>query len=148
MSSFKGSYTHSVDEKGRISIPAKMRKYLLPEANETFVITRGIETCLFLYPLDEWSKLEENLRNLSTYNHQHRFFIRTLLMWATEVTLDNQARIIIPRNLLEFAKIEKEVLIIGALDRIEVWNPKIFSDYMNAQPESYESVAESILGIK
>ena len=148
MSSFKGSYTYAVDEKGRISIPAKMRKYLSPEANDTFVITRGIEACLFLYPLDEWVKFERRLRELPLYNHQHRFFVRTLLMWATEVTLDNQARIMIPKKLLEFAKIEKEALIIGALDRIEIWNPKVFEDYLNSQPEGYESVAETILGIR
>lgn len=147
MSSFKGSYIYAVDEKGRVSIPARMRKYLAPEANETFVITRGTDTCLFLFPFDEWEKLERKLKELNTFNPQHRFLIRILLMWAVEVTLDNQSRIMIPKNLLEFAKIDKEVLIIGALDRIEIWNPNIFQEYIRAQPESYESVAEKILGM-
>ncbi|MCS7228647.1 MAG: division/cell wall cluster transcriptional repressor MraZ [Candidatus Kryptonium sp.] len=148
MSSFKGSYIYAVDEKGRVSIPARMRKYLSPEANETFVITRGTETCLFLFPLDEWEKLEKRLKELNTFNPQHRLLIRILLMWAVEVTLDNQSRIMIPKNLLEFAKIDKEALIIGALDRIEIWNPEVFNEYVNTQPESYESIAEKVLGLK
>ncbi len=147
MSSFKGSYIYAVDEKGRVSIPARMRKYLSPEANETFVITRGTDTCLFLFPLDEWEKLERKLKELNTFNPQHRFLVRILLMWAVEVTLDNQSRVMIPKNLLEFAKIDKEALIIGALDRIEIWNPNIFQEYVNSQPESYESVVEKILGM-
>lgn len=147
MSSFKGSYIYAVDEKGRVSIPARMRKYLSPEANETFVITRGTDTCLFLFPLDEWEKLERKLKDLNTFNPQHRFLVRILLMWAVEVTLDNQSRVMIPKNLLEFAKIDKEALIIGALDRIEIWNPSIFQEYVNSQPESYESVVEKILGM-
>ncbi|CUT04075.1 division/cell wall cluster transcriptional repressor MraZ [Candidatus Kryptobacter tengchongensis] len=148
MSSFKGSYIYAVDEKGRVSIPARMRKYLSPEANETFVITRGTETCLFLFPLDEWEKLEKRLKELNTFNPQHRLLVRILLMWAVEVTLDNQSRIMIPKNLLEFAKIDKEALIIGALDRIEIWNPEVFNEYVNSQPESYESIAEEVLGMK
>lgn len=148
MSSFKGSYIYAVDEKGRVSIPAKMRKYLSPEANETFVITRGTETCLFLFPLDEWEKLEKRLKELNTFNPQHRLLVRILLMWATEVTLDNQSRIMIPKNLLEFAKIDKEALIIGALDRVEIWNPEVFNEYINTQPESYESIAEKVLGMR
>ncbi len=147
MSSFKGSYIYAVDEKGRVSIPARMRKYLSPEANETFVITRGTDTCLFLFPLDEWEKLERKLKELNTFNPQHRFLVRILLMWAVEVTLDNQSRVMIPKNLLEFAKIDKEALIIGALDRIEIWNPNIFQEYVNSQPESYENVVEKILGM-
>ncbi|CUT00738.1 division/cell wall cluster transcriptional repressor MraZ [Candidatus Kryptobacter tengchongensis] len=148
MSSFKGSYIYAVDEKGRVSIPARMRKYLSLEANETFVITRGTETCLFLFPLDEWEKLEKRLKELNTFNPQHRLLVRILLMWAVEVTLDNQSRIMIPKNLLEFAKIDKEALIIGALDRIEIWNPEVFNEYVNTQPESYESIAEKVLGMK
>jgi MraZ protein len=148
VSSFKGSYKYAVDEKGRVSIPARMRKYLSPEANETFVITRGTETCLFLFPLDEWEKLENRLKELNTFNPEHRFLIRVLLMWAVEVTLDNQSRIMIPRNLLEFAKIEKEVLMIGTLDKIEIWNPDIYEQYIASQPENYEKVVEKVLGMK
>ncbi|MGA9363804.1 MAG: division/cell wall cluster transcriptional repressor MraZ [Bacteroidota bacterium] len=148
MSSFKGRYAYSVDNKGRINIPAKLRKSLSPEANDTFVITRGFEQCLFVYPLDEWNKLEQSIRSLSPSNPQHRFLVRTLLQWATESQLDGQARIILPQDLLKFAGIENEVLIVGVLERIEVWNPKVYEEYLSTQPTSYESVAEAVLGQK
>lgn len=148
MSSFKGRYEYTLDSKGRLSIPAKLRKSLSPEANDTFVVTRGIEKCLYVYPLDEWRQLESKLRSLNQFVEKHRFFTRTLLMWASEeFTLDNQSRILIPKNLLEFAGIEKEVIVIGALERIELWSPKNFDDYMNSQQESYESVVEKIMSV-
>jgi MraZ protein len=145
MSSFKGSYSYSVDSKGRINIPAKLKKYVSPDANDTFIVTRGFEKCLFLYPLDEWNGLESSIRGLSSSNSQHRFITRTLLQYATESQLDGQSRITIPRELLQFAGIDDQVLIIGVLERIEVWNPKEYDAYMSSQTESYENVAQSVL---
>jgi MraZ protein len=145
MSSFKGSYAYSVDKKGRINIPARLRKYVSPEANDTFVLTRGFEQCLFVYPLDEWSKLEESIRQLSPTNPQHRYFTRTLLENAVESLLDGQSRIIIPTGLLHLAAIENEVLILGVLERIEIWNPNIYREYQKKQPESYENIAQTVL---
>ncbi|MFQ5797970.1 MAG: division/cell wall cluster transcriptional repressor MraZ [Bacteroidota bacterium] len=145
MSSFKGSHSYSVDSKGRINIPARLRKYVSLDAKDTFVLTRGFERCLFVYPLDEWNKLEQSIRGLSPSDPKHRFFTRTLLQWATEAQLDGQARIIIPKELLQFAGIENEVLILGVLERIEVWNPKVYEEYMSGQPESYEAVAEVVM---
>ncbi len=145
MSSFKGSYMYSVDEKGRVSLPAKLRKYVSPEAGDTFVVTRGFEKCLFVYPIDEWNKLESNLRNLSSYDPQHRRFIRAILELAQESQIDSQARISIPPELREYASIQNEVRIIGTLDKIELWNPKIYEEYKNSQPESYESIAATVM---
>ncbi len=145
MSSFKGSYDYSVDNKGRINIPSRLRKYISPEANDTFVITRGYEQCLYVYPLDEWNKVEENIRQLSSTNPKHRFFMRTLLERATESQLDGQFRITIPKELLQFAGIENEVFIIGVLEHIEVWNPGTYAEYQKTQAESYESVAQTVL---
>jgi MraZ protein len=144
MSSFKGSFSYSIDNKGRINIPAKLRKYVSPEANDTFVITRGFEQCVFIYPLDEWNTLEQSIRQLSTTDPKHRFYMRTLLDKAAESQLDAQARIVIPKDLLDFAKLEADVLIIGVLEHIEVWNPKVYDEYQKAQPESYEGVAQSV----
>lgn len=145
MSSFKGSYMYAVDEKGRISLPAKLRKYVSPEANETFVITRGFEKCLFVYPADEWNKLEANLRGLSSYDPEHRRFIRTLLELASESQLDGQARLSIPQELREYANIENEVRVIGTLDKIEFWNPKVYDDYKDGHSEPYESIAAKVM---
>jgi len=145
VSSFKGSYDYSVDNKGRMNIPSRLRKYISPEANDTFVITRGYEQCLYVYPLDEWNKVEENIRQLSSTNPKHRFFMRTLLERATESQLDGQFRITIPKELLHFAGIENEVFIIGVLEHIEIWNPRTYADYQKTQAESYESVAQTVL---
>jgi MraZ protein len=145
MSSFKGSYAYSVDRKGRMNIPARLRKYVSSEANDTFVITRGYEQCLFAYPLDEWVKLEESIRQLSPTNPQHRYFTRTLLENAIESQLDRQSRITIPTGLLRLAAIEKEALIIGVLERIEIWNPTTYREYQKKQPESYENIAQTVL---
>ena len=145
MSSFKGSYGYSVDSKGRINIPARLRKYVSTEANDTFVVTRGYDQCLYLYPLDEWTRLELEIRQLSSTNPKHRFFKRKLLEWATESQLDGQFRIMIPKDLLQFAGIENDVLIIGVLDHIEVWNPRIYEAYLKTQDESYETVAQTVL---
>jgi MraZ protein len=145
MSSFKGSYAYSVDRKGRMNIPVRLRKYVSPEANDTFVITRGYEQCLFVYPLDEWSKLEESIRQLSPTNPQHRYFTRTLLENAIESQLDGQSRITIPKELLNLAAIEKGALILGVLERIEIWNPATYREYQKKQPESYENIAQTVL---
>ncbi len=145
MSSFKGSYMYSVDEKGRVNLPAKLRKYVSPDTNDTFVLTRGFEKCLFVYPIDEWNKLEENLRNLSGYDPEHRRFIRALLELASESQLDAQARLSIPQELREYANIESEVRIIGTLDKIELWNPQIYDEYKTSQPETYESIAAKVM---
>jgi len=145
MSSFKGRYSYSVDNKGRVALPAKLRKSVSPAANDTFIITRGFEQCLFLYPQDEWNKLEDSIRNLSPSNPQHRFLVRTLLQWSSDCQLDNQARISVPQDLLKFAGLENEVLILGVLERIEIWNPRVYEEYMNNQPATYETVAEAVL---
>ncbi|MDH4069468.1 MAG: division/cell wall cluster transcriptional repressor MraZ [Ignavibacteria bacterium] len=144
MSSFKGSYSYSVDAKGRINIPAKLRKYVSPDANETFVITRGYEQCLFVYPLDEWMILEQSIRHLSPSNSQHRYFTRTLLQYAIECQLDAQSRLTVPKELLQFARIEDQVLILGVLERIELWNPQTHDSYLRSQTESYEDVAQKV----
>ena len=150
MSFFKGREIYSVDAKGRVNIPAKMRKSMSPDASETFVVTRGPddEPCIYAYPLDEWRKFEENLKGLNQFNEQDRFFVRTLLYWADEVAFDGQFRIMIPKALMDFTRIEKNALILGAMDHIEIWNPEIFETYMSARTESYANVAASVMGMK
>lgn len=145
MSSFKGSYLYSVDGKGRVNLPAKLRKYVSPEANETFVIIRGLERCLFVYPADEWGKLEAVLRRLSSYDPEHRRFMRELCELASESQLDAQARLSIPQELREYAGIHNEVRIIGTIDKIELWNPTLYDEYKKSHPEPYETIAARVM---
>ncbi len=147
MAGFKGRADYAVDSKGRVAIPVKMRNALNPEAKNTFTITRGFEKCVFLYPLDRWEKMEEEIGSLNMYNRESRDFVRTILMWADEVKLDGQGRISLTKELMEFADLDDRALIIGALDHIEIWDPDTFDRYLNAQSDDYETLAERVLGV-
>lgn len=148
MAGFKGKYEHSVDDKGRVSLPSKIRKALKPEANDSFVITRGYENSLVLYPLDAWNVYEEQMKNdLNTHREEDRLFIRTIMMWAHEVSLDRQARIMIPQELMEAAGIRNEIVIVGALEKIELWSPEHFRAYNERYADTtYEAVAARVMG--
>ena len=142
---FKGQFTYSLDSKGRVSIPSKLRKFISSEANDTIVMTKGTVKCIDIYPLDEWQKFEARLDNLNTFLPKDSRFIRILLQNASEDTLDSQSRILIPQHLLEYAKIEKEVLILGVHKKIEFWNPKIYAEYLEEFPETYEQIAAQVM---
>jgi MraZ protein len=148
MAGFKGQASYSVDAKGRVAIPAKMRAAMSPEAKSTFIITRGFERCVFLYPLDRWDRMEAEMRELNMYNRESRDFLRTILRWADEELLDGQGRVAIPRPLLEFAGIAPagSALIIGSLDHLEIWDPTHFETYTSAQVDDYEGLAERVMG--
>ena len=145
MAFFKGQETYSIDSKGRVNIPAKMRKSISPEANDTFTVTRGQEECIVAYPLDEWKKYEEKFVELNQYDSKNRFFLRKLLMWSEEVNLDGQQRISLPKKLLDFAGIENKVVIVGMVDHIEFWHPDKFEEYLSKFDESYEDVAANVM---
>ena len=145
MANFMGSYTYSVDHKGRVSIPTKFRKYIDEDADEALIITRGLDGCLFAYPIDEWQRIDERLRALPVTQQNTRVFVRMLTATAISVTLDKQGRIAIPRGLLELAGIESDVLFVGTLDHFELWNPSEYDQLMNESGQSYESIAETIL---
>lgn len=142
---FRGQFTYSIDAKNRISIPAKLRKQMSPEANDSFVMTRGLSSCIDIYPLNEWNLIEERLLQLNQFNPNDARFIRMFSQYAIEDTMDSQSRIVIPQNLIEYAKIENEVLILGVLKKIEIWNPKIYEDYLSQSPESFEQIAAKVM---
>jgi len=142
---FRGQFTYSVDAKGRVSIPARLRKHVSPEANDTFVMTQGTGKCIDIYPLDQWLVFEKKLEELNPFDPRKAKFIRMILQHAAEDTMDSQSRILIPQKLLEYAQIEKEVIILGALKKIEVWNPKEFEEYLKDGPETYEEIAAQVM---
>lgn len=145
---FRGQFTYSIDSKGRIAIPAKLRKHVAADANDTFVMSRGLSNCIDLYPLDEWQRIEEKLLQLNSFQPDDARFIRMFVQYATEDTMDGQSRILIPSLLIEYAKIEKEVLILGALKKIEVWNPKVYEEYLLQSPQTYEEIAAKVMASK
>jgi len=144
--SFTGESRNSIDQKNRLSIPAKYRKALSPVNNNTFVLTRGFDQCLILYPLDEWKKVEEQLGSLSSIKVRHRNFVRSIVRCAIHVKYDSQGRIAIPDNLLQYAKIDSNVAVIGMIKKIEIWSPNLLNnngsdDLMDGD---YEDLANEI----
>ncbi|MFW5955681.1 MAG: division/cell wall cluster transcriptional repressor MraZ [Rhodothermales bacterium] len=147
MAGFKGQAEYSVDSKGRVAIPAKMRAAMNPEAKNTFTVTRGFERCVVVYALDHWQRVEDELAGLNMYRAEARNLVRSVMMWAEEVSLDAQGRIGLPRQLLEFAGIQDRALIIGSLTHIEIWNPELFDQHLADQSEGYEELAERVMGM-
>ena len=142
---FMGEYRHSMDSKGRLIIPSKFREDL----GEPFVLTRGLDNCLFVYPMEEWRILEEKLKSLPMTSKNARAFVRFFFSGATESTLDKSGRVNIPQNLCEHANLEKEVVITGISSRIELWSKENWDQYMEMTADSYEDIAETMeeLGI-
>lgn len=145
MSFFKGQETFSLDNKGRVNIPAKMRKVLSPDANDTFVLTRGTDKCIVAYPLNEWKKYEERYAGMNQFDEENRFFLRTILAWCEEVEIDAQQRITIGKRYLDFASLEGKVTVVGMIDHIEFWNPDEFERYLNGQGDQYEQIAAKVM---
>lgn len=147
MSSFKGEYEHSVDNKGRASFPARLRKYLNPQAQERFTILRGLEKCLYLYPQDEWEKVEKKLSKINPFTKRGRTVVRNFLRSAEDISLDKQNRISIPASLMEWAGIDTKVKFIGSGERIELWSPEELAiEDENLSFESYQDLFEEVMG--
>jgi MraZ protein len=142
---FMGEYQHNMDDKGRVIIPAKFRD----ELGDKFVATRGLDNCLFVYPMQEWSILEKKLTSLPITSKNARTFVRFFFSGATECELDKQGRISIPANLRDYGELKKEVVIIGLANRVELWARERWDNYLNAAEDSYEDIAAAMedLGI-
>ena len=146
MASFKGRYTSTIDDKRRLKLPKKLREGVSPSSDDKFVVGPGYDGCIFLYPVDEWAKQEEKLRNLKVDLPEHRFLERVFVPESEDVRIDRAGRLTIPPRLLSFTQIEKEVLILGILSRIELWAPEVYQKYREQYKQSYEEVAEKIFG--
>lgn len=138
---FIGEYHHTIDSKSRLIIPSKFRENL----GSKFIMTKGLDNCLFVYPEKEWNVLEEKLRTLPLTNRDARAFVRFFFSGATECVLDKQGRILIPNNLKNHAKLMKEAVIIGVASRIEIWSKEEWDEYNNDDSLSYDSIAEKMV---
>lgn len=138
---FMGEYQHNIDTKGRMIVPAKFRDGL----GESFVLTRGLDQCLFAYPMDEWKLLEEKLKTLPLTKKDARTFTRFFFSGAVECEVDKQGRINIPQTLRTYSHIEKECTVIGVSNRVEVWAKEKWDDYVTESEESFEELAENLM---
>jgi MraZ protein len=141
---FIGEYKHTLDEKGRIAIPAKLRYSKIGE-EEFWVATKGFDRCLFLYPRNEWNNIVERLnQRLSFTKKEDRSFLRMFVSPATEQSVDKQGRIALSQSLREYAGIQKEVVILGAINRIEIWSDENWNLYKEENEKSFDSLGEKI----
>lgn len=138
---FMGEYQHSIDEKGRLIIPAKFRDTL----GQAFIITRGLDNCLFVYPAKEWALLEQKLKALPLMKSDARAFTRFFFSGATECELDKQGRVNIPNNLVEHAKLMKDCIVIGVSNRVEIWSKELWNSYSEHSEESFNEIAEKLV---
>lgn len=142
---FKGEYNHSVDTKGRLIVPSKFREAL----GEVFVVTKGLDGCLFVYPNEEWKNIEEKFREIPLTTKDARKFSRFFFAGAADCEVDRQGRILIPAVLREFAALQKEVVLVGVLNRIEIWSRErwLSENTYDDMDEVAEHMAELGLGI-
>ncbi|HEY4391704.1 MAG TPA: division/cell wall cluster transcriptional repressor MraZ [Paenibacillus sp.] len=138
---FMGEFQHSIDEKGRIIIPAKFRDLL----GTSFVVTRGLDQCLFVYPVTEWELLEQKLKTLPLMKSDARAFTRFFFSGATECEWDKQGRVNIPGNLRQYAKLEKECVVLGVSNRVEIWSRSTWEQYFEQSEESFNEIAEKLV---
>lgn len=142
---FMGEYLHTIDNKGRLIFPAKFRE----ELGETFIATKGLDNCLFVYTLSEWAILEEKLKKLPLAKPEARAFVRFFFSGAAELECDKQGRVLLPQNLREHAQLDKEVVVIGVSTRIEVWDKDAWEKYNQQISPTVAEIAENLadLGI-
>ena len=135
---FMGEYNHTIDTKGRLIIPSKFRE----ELGDEFVVTKGLDGCLFVFPNQAWQEFEEKLRALPLTNKSARQFSRFFVAGATPCELDKQGRILVPQTLREFAGLDKDVVLTGNLNRIEVWSKEKWNE--NCNYDDMDSIAEGM----
>lgn len=138
---FMGEFQHSIDEKGRMIIPAKFRDLL----GTSFVVTRGLDKCLFVYPLQEWEVLEQKLKALPLMKSDARAFTRFFFSGATECEWDKQGRVNLPANLRQYAKLEKDCVVLGVSNRVEIWSKDIWEQYFQQSEDTFNEIAEKLV---
>ena len=130
-----------------MSFPAKLRKSLTPEAQERFTILRGVDPCLQLYPADEWQEFEKRLSRINSYSEEGRTVKRHLLRYAEDISLDNQNRIALPSQLMEYAGIDEKAVFIGSVEYVEIWSPgKLAEEDSEISDEMYQQLFERVMG--
>lgn len=141
-----GEYECRLDDKCRIILPSSLKKQISPEAHDKFVINRGFEGCLVLYPQNVWDATTVKMNKLNLFIKDHRQFVRAFNNGATPLALDSQNRLLLPKNLLDFAEIDRDIILFAYSDRIEVWNKKKYLELVSNEPVDFAELAEKVMG--
>ena len=147
MIGFLGEYEATLDPKGRFLLPAGFKKQLPGEGGNQFVINRGFEKCLSLYPMISWVPIYERISKLNDFDHKVREFRRYFLNGATQLELDSAGRLLVPANLKEHAGLEKDIVLVAAVNKIEIWDKSKYQQFFESfSPETFSSLAEQVMG--
>lgn len=146
MISFIGEYESTIDAKGRFLFPSAFKKQLPGEDNITFVINRGFEKCLTLFPIQSWKPIFKELSQQNDFDPKVREFRRYFLNGATQVELDNAGRLLLPKNLLEHASLEKDIVLVSAINKIEIWDKVKYQQFFDSfSTESFSKLANEVM---
>ena len=146
MSGFLGQYLCKIDAKGRIKIPTGLKKQLESSNKGRFVVNFGFEKCLHLYPKDEWKRISTKVKQLNTFEKKKRDFVRFFFRGATEVQMDTADRILIPRHLLDYAGIKKELYLAAQVSIIEIWDKPTYDKMISVDSDEYSNLGEIVMG--
>lgn len=141
---FSGDFTVTLDAKNRINVPAAIRKILTPESNGTLVFTQGFEGCVFVYPDDVWQSLTHQLLQLDQFDLKVRNFTRIFVGRAHPVSMDSQGRVILSEKILKMAGIDKDILFLGSINKLEMWNPAVYDKFIESNALTLEGLSEQI----
>jgi len=142
---FYGEYSHSLDRKGRLIIPAKFREAFKEHYAEKFYLTRGLDSCLFVFTEETWKSQERKFREMPFTRSESRKFNRLYFSGACDAVCDKQGRILIPEYLKKYAEIKQDVVIIGVSDRIEIWAKEKWEKFFDSNKGSFETLAEKLV---
>jgi MraZ protein len=147
MTGFLGEYEATLDAKGRFLLPAGFKKQLAESAGEQYVINRGFEKCLSLYPMSEWQPIFEKISKLNDFDPKVREFRRYFLNGATIVDLDSAGRLLLPKSLMSYASLEKDIVLAAASNKIEIWDKNKYQEFFeNFSPGSFSDLAQQVMG--
>ena len=145
---FYGEHEHKLDKKGRIIIPSSFREVSKEQYIDKFFVTRGLDTCLFMFPEEEWKQQEAKFKGLSFTKRESRKFNRIFFSGAVEVRVDKQGRILLPTYLKQYADIKKEIMVIGVSSRIEIWSKDKWQEFYKVSKDSFEDIAEKLIDLE
>jgi len=146
MGALIGEYECKLDDKGRLMLPSGLKKQLPPKEQKKFVVNRGFEKQLNLYPRKEWEKIAAQLNSLNLYKKQDREFVRKMNNGATEIEIDGSGRVLLPKGLMIYAGIDKDAILFAHSNKIEIWSKKEYDKYMNEGADDFATLAEKVMG--
>lgn len=146
---FLGEYEATLDAKGRFLLPAGLKKQMPEEDGNAFVINRGFEKCLTMYPLSSWEPIFSNISKLNDFDPKVREFRRWFLNGAIQMDLDSAGRLLVPKNLVEHARLDKDIVLVSAVNKIEIWDKKTYQEFFDSfTPEAFSSLAAQVMSGK